>query len=106
MRGGGLSACSWLPRGGARKAGDAPASGSARRRRCLFGNARGRFRTRGRNSVASVRGTRWSMTDSCRGTLTRVTQGTVIVRDLTLRRNRRLRAGDRYLAKPPRRRRR
>jgi ferric-dicitrate binding protein FerR (iron transport regulator) len=79
---------------------------AAARRRSLFGNARGRFRTRGRNSTATVRGTRWRMTDRCKGTLTTVQEGSVVVRDLRLRKNRVVKAGQRYLAKAPKRKRR
>jgi ferric-dicitrate binding protein FerR (iron transport regulator) len=65
---------------------------------------KGHFRTRGRNSSASARGTKWTMSDSCGGTLTIVRSGTVVVRDFTLRKNKTLRAGQRYLAHAPRRR--
>jgi hypothetical protein len=41
----------------------------------------GRFRTRGRNSVATVRGTRWLTRETSAGTLTRVAEGAVEVRD-------------------------
>jgi ferric-dicitrate binding protein FerR (iron transport regulator) len=81
-----------------------PSGGAEKKRsRTLFSNVRGRFRTRGRNSAATVRGTKWTMTDSCAGTLTIVKQGTVIVRDFTLRKSRTLKSGQRYLARPPRR---
>jgi hypothetical protein len=40
----------------------------------------GRFRTYGRNSVATVRGTRWITRDRCDGTLTDVQQGRVSVK--------------------------
>ncbi len=43
---------------------------AANRRRRLFGNAHGRFRTRGRNSSATVRGTQWLTEDRCTGTVT------------------------------------
>jgi hypothetical protein len=50
--------------------------------RRLWGSDRhGRFRMHGRNSVATVRGTRWEMVDRCDGTLTRVFEGAVDVRD-------------------------
>ncbi|MHB8733628.1 MAG: hypothetical protein ACYDAB_17860 [bacterium] len=62
-------------------------------------DAHGRFQTRGRYSAASVRGTIWDTTDRCDGTLTAVTQGTVVVRDLALRRNIVLTAGKSYLAR-------
>jgi hypothetical protein len=48
--------------------------------RRLWGDGRGRFRISGRYSAATIRGTRWMVRDTCAGTLTRVTQGTVNVR--------------------------
>jgi hypothetical protein len=81
------------------------ASTSARRRlshrtvRRLGGSAKGRFRTRGRNSAATVRGTVWTMSDRCDGTLTRVRRGKVAVRDFRRKRTIVVRAGKRYLAK-------
>jgi hypothetical protein len=95
MRGGGLDACGRrVPSGGAAK--------RRKRSRTLFSNVKGRFRSRGRNSAATVRGTKWTMTDSCRGTLTTVRQGSVVVQDFTLRKKRTVTAGHHYLAKPPR----
>jgi hypothetical protein len=41
----------------------------------------GKFRTKGRYSAATVRGTVWSIADRCDGTLTHVTRGTVVVAD-------------------------
>ena len=76
---------------------------AARRIRRLRGNARGRFRTRGRNSSATVRGTRWGMIDQCNGTLTRVRSGVVRVRDFGKNRTVTLRRGRTYLARPSRR---
>jgi hypothetical protein len=58
----------------------------------------GRFRTRGGNSVATVRGTSWFVEDRCEGTLTRVSKGSVSVRDLRRHRTVLLRAGQSYLA--------
>jgi hypothetical protein len=97
MVGGGLDSCKTkLPKGGARK----PAATAARKRhRTLFSNVKGHFRTRGRNSTATVRGTKWSVTDTCAGTTTSVTQGSVVVRDLTLRRNVLVAAGHSYFAR-------
>jgi hypothetical protein len=92
MTGGGLTGCKTKPSKG----------GAARTRsRRLFGSAHGHFRTRGRHSSATVRGTQWSMTDSCAGTLTVVKQGTVTVRDFTLRKTKKVKAGHRYFAKAP-----
>jgi hypothetical protein len=59
----------------------------------------GRFRTRGGNSVATVRGTRWVTRETCAGTLTRVMEGTVDVFDLHKHRTVRVRAGHSYLAR-------
>jgi hypothetical protein len=67
--------------------------------RRLRANARGRFRTRGRNSSATVRGTIWTTTDRCDGTLTTVKRGRVVVRDLRRKRNVTLTAGKSYLAR-------
>jgi hypothetical protein len=48
-------------------------SAAANKRRRLFGRAHGRFRTRGRNSSATVRGTEWLTEDNCDGTVTKNT---------------------------------
>lgn len=84
---------------------DARAAGSRRtvnRLRASTGRRRGRFRTRGRFSAATVRGTDWTVTDRCDGTLTRVRRGIVSVRDLARRRTVTLRARQSYLATPRR----
>ena len=49
--------------------------------RKLWGNGKGAFRTTGRYSAATVRGTTWLVQDTCTTTLTRVTQGVVQVND-------------------------
>lgn len=72
---------------------------SGRSVRQLSSNATGRFRTRGRHSAATVRGTVWVTTDRCDGTLTRVRRGRVRVRDFRRRRTITVRAGKSYLAK-------
>jgi sugar lactone lactonase YvrE len=59
----------------------ASAALSRRAIRRIHGNARGRFRTRGRYSAATVRGTVWDTIDRCDGTLTKVKRGTVIVHE-------------------------
>jgi PKD repeat protein len=75
---------------------------AARRRpsRRLFANVKGRVRTRGRHSTATVRGTKYLVKDSCSGTTTRVIKGTVVVRDLVKHRNHVVRTGHRYIARP------
>jgi hypothetical protein len=83
-------------------AGGARAAATTARRppRSLWGHDNhGRFRTRGSNSVITVRGTTWFVSDRCDGTLTRVTSGSVSVRDLRAGRTVIVRAGHRYLAR-------
>jgi hypothetical protein len=78
----------------------ASAAGLSRRAvRRLRGNAKGRFRTSGRNSSATVRGTIWTVTDRCDGTLTTVQRGRVAVRDFRRKKTIVVRAGKRYLAR-------
>ena len=71
-----------------------------RRIRGLRGNAKGRFRSSGRYSAATVRGTRWAVTDYCFGTLTRVKRGSVDVRDFRRGKTIRVREGKIYVARP------
>ncbi|MEA2266130.1 MAG: hypothetical protein QOE27_1713, partial [Solirubrobacteraceae bacterium] len=64
----------------------------------LHASVKGQFRTRGRYSSGTVRGTEWTTTDRCDGTLTQVTRGAVTVFDLRRRRNIVVSAGHSYLA--------
>lgn len=66
----------------------------------LWGTGKGRFRTRGRYSAATVRGTIWLTAERCDGTFTYVKQGSVSLRDQTHKRTIILTAGHSYLAKP------
>jgi hypothetical protein len=103
MTGGGLNGCNTkLPKGGSPRV----AAAAAKRKRSLFSSVKGRFATRGRNSTATVRGTQWTMTDTCAGTLTSVKKGSVVVRDFRLRKNVVVTAGHRYLARSLRKKRR
>jgi streptogramin lyase len=102
LRGGDFSRCR-RPLRRARRSISAGASAVTRVRR-LWGRDRGgRYRTYGRHSHATVRGTRWLTEDRCLGTYTRVTEGAVVVRDTVRRRNVVVRAGRSYLARKPRR---
>ena len=83
------------------KAGTAGAALSRLAIRRLRGSASGRFRTTGRNSSATVRGTVWEVIDRCDGTLTKVKRGRVVVRDFRLKKNVVVRAGKSYLARAP-----
>ena len=69
------------------------------RKRSLWGNGKGKFRTKGRFASATVRGTVWLTEDRCDGTLIRVRQGRVQVTDLVRKRSITLRAGQSYLAR-------
>jgi hypothetical protein len=96
MKGGNFKRCAQLGKAGA------DAAGLSRRViRRLRGNSRGRFRTSGRNSSATVRGTVWEVVDRCDGTLTKVTRGRVVVRDFRRKRTVIVRAGKSYLARAP-----
>ena len=65
----------------------------------LWGSGKGRFRTKGRYSSATVRGTIWLTADRCDGTLTIVKRGTVSVRDLRRHKTVKVKAGHSYLAR-------
>ena len=81
-------------------AGKATAAAKKPKSRKLWGDGKGKFRTKGKYSAATVRGTKWLTQDTCAGTLTRVTQGVVSVRDNVRGKTLTLRAGKRYTAKP------
>ena len=75
------------------------------RRRCsgkLWGSGKGKFRTDGKYSSATVRGTIWLVQDRCEGTLTKVTRGTVQVRDFKRKKTVTVKAGHSYLARAQR----
>src|SRR6478609_12053965 len=60
------------------------ASASAKRKRRsrhLWGDSHGNFRTVGKSSSATSRGTKWLVKDTCSGTTTTVIRGKVVVRD-------------------------
>jgi hypothetical protein len=65
----------------------------------LWGNGKGKFRTNGKYSSATVRGTIWLTQDRCDGTLTTVKRGTVSVRDFKLKKTVSVKAGHSYLAR-------
>lgn len=67
--------------------------------RRLWGKGKGRFRTRGRYSSGTVRGTSWITEDFCDGTRTRVFVGVVRVYDLVTKKWVVLKAGQSYFAK-------
>ena len=79
--------------------GRASAAAKRKKKRRLWGDGSGRFRTDGSYSSATVRGTKWLTEDSCTSTLTRVTKGSVTVRDLVKRKNVVVKAGKKYVAR-------
>jgi hypothetical protein len=100
LRGGRFGACRQA-RGTRSLLGVASAAGKRPRPvRKLWGKDRGgRFRTHGRDSVTTVRGTEWSVADRCDGTVTRVTEGAVDVKVRRTGRVVRIEAGERFVAR-------
>jgi hypothetical protein len=82
------------PRGGR-----ANAAAKRKKKRRLWGDGSGKFRTDGSYSSATVRGTKWLVEDRCDRTITKVTKGRVSVRDKVERKTVTVRAGKRYVAR-------
>jgi hypothetical protein len=85
----------------AKGAADAHAALSSRVLQTLRSRSSGRTRTRGRYAAGTVRGTQWTTTDRCDGTLIKVQQHSVQVTDLVKHKTVLVRAGHQYLAKAP-----
>ena len=77
------------------------AAASSKTLQLLHASAHGKFRTRGRYSAATVRGTVWSIADRCDGTLVRDVTHSVLVNDFVRHKTIVLHAGQRYLARKP-----
>ena len=69
------------------------------KKRKLWGDGKGAFRTAGKYSAATVRGTRWLVEDSCTTTTTKVEVGSVTVEDKIKKLKKVIRAGKRYVAR-------
>src|SRR4051794_630144 len=80
----------------------ASAAKKKKKKRRLWGDGKGKFRTKGQFSSATVRGTKWLVEDRCTSTLTRVKRGRVEVRDFVKRKTVIVRAGKRYTARKKR----
>ena len=80
------------------KAGNAIAAAKKKKRR-LWGDGSGKFRTKGKHSAATVVGTKWLVEDRCTSTLTRVVRGRVSVRDFVKKKTVIVRAGKKYVAR-------
>jgi hypothetical protein len=83
------------------KAGEATAAAS-KTLQLLHATAKGKFRTTGRYSAATVRGTKWTIADRCDGTLIRDIVHSVAVTDFVRHKTIVLHAGQSYLAKASR----
>ena len=82
------------------KAGQASAAAlSSRTLQFLHASAHGKFRTTGRYSAATVRGTKWTIADRCDGTLTHDITDSVAVNDFVHHKTIILHPGQSYLAK-------
>jgi parallel beta-helix repeat protein len=87
-----LAAC---PKRGAR------AAAKRKKKRRLWGDANGRYRTRGKYGNAINNGTRWLTEDRCDGTLFRVARGSIDVRRNGKRKAVRVKAGRSHLVRKP-----
>jgi hypothetical protein len=96
LRGGDFSSC---PNGASARALRSRHGGGVRK---LWGKDHGgRFKTSGRGSVATVRGTVWYTEDRCDGTLTKVKKGAVMVRERGTGRHKLLHRGQGFFAHLP-----
>jgi hypothetical protein len=69
------------------------------KKRRLWGDGKGHFRTKGRNSAATVLGTKWLVQDTCTTTLTKVARGKVSVRDFVKKKTVLVTKGHKYVAR-------
>ena len=81
------------------KKGKASAAAKKPKTRKLWGDGKGKFRTRGQYSAATIRGTRWLVQDGCGFTKTTVKQGSVNVRDEVKKKTVIVRKGRSYMAR-------
>jgi hypothetical protein len=89
--------------GGASRAKSARTARASRvtKKRHLWVNAKGNFKTRGKRASAISRGTQWLTSESTAGTAVLVKRGAVAVRDFGLKRTTLVRQGHSYLARVP-----
>jgi hypothetical protein len=79
--------------------GKASAAAKKPKTRKLWGDGKGKFRTRGQYSAATIRGTKWLVQDECTTTTTKVTQGAVTVADFGTGKTKIVRKGKSYVAR-------
>jgi hypothetical protein len=81
------------------KKGKAGAAAKKPKTRKLWGSGKGKFRTKGSYSAATVRGTKWLVQDSCASTTTRVSTGVVQVEDFVKHKKLLVKKGKSYTAR-------
>ena len=81
------------------RAGKASIAAKGKKKRRLWGDGSGKFKTQGKHSAATVVGTKWLVEDRCKSTTTRVVTGVVSVRDFVKRKTVRVKAGKKYVAR-------
>jgi hypothetical protein len=79
--------------------GKASAALKKKKKRRLWGDGSGSFRTKGKHSAATVVGTKWLVEDTCTSTLTKVARGKVSVRDFVKKKTVIVKAGKKYVAR-------
>jgi hypothetical protein len=70
-----------------------------KKKRRLWGSGKGKYRTKGKNASASVRGTIWLTQDTCTTTLVHVKRGVVDVFDFAKNKHIFVKAGHTYIAR-------
>jgi hypothetical protein len=71
----------------------------AKKKRHLWGSGKGKFRSKGKNASATVRGTIWLTQDTCTTTLVHVKRGVVDVFDFIKHKHVLVKAGHTYVAR-------
>jgi len=84
---------------GCPKAFNATVAAAKKKTRKLWGSGKGAFKTEGKYSAATVRGTTWLVQDTCTQTTTQVKQGVVSVQDFAKRKSVLVKAPKKYVAK-------
>jgi ferric-dicitrate binding protein FerR (iron transport regulator) len=74
---------------------------AGKKKRKLWGSGKGKFRTKGKNASATVRGTIWLTQDTCASTLVHVKRGVVDVFDFIKHKHVSVKAGQTYVAHAP-----
>jgi hypothetical protein len=75
------------------------AEAAAKKKRHLWGSGKGKFRSKGKNASATVRGTIWLTQDTCTTTLVHVKRGIVDVFDFVKHEHVLVKAGHTYVAR-------